>query len=342
MDNSNQSSDDSKALEGSSNSAAPASSTIDTTGPDALGSGGPGSSSPASSPDSGSKKGSKLPGPLNKYRHRLNIYLLFFILILVVAGAVLVITALAGKETKNDPSSINTQSLSGDTLKQLSNTDATVGDPKQVLNVQSNAVFAGKVLVRDSLDVAGTIRVGGSLSLPGITVTGESNFDSINVGKALNIGGDASIQGQLNVKKNLAVSGGGTFGGAVTAPQIATSTLQLLGDLTLTRHITAGGATPGRTVGGAVGGGGTASVSGSDTAGSINVNTGSGPSAGCMVTINFAQRFNSTPRVLLTPVGSDAGSLTYYVNRNSTSFSVCVSTPAPANAGFGFDYFVLN
>lgn len=335
MDNSNK---DTPPSDGT----APQSGSIDTTNPDALSSSStPVQASPDEAASASKSKGIKLPGPLHKYRHRFNIYLLFFLLVLVIAGAILVITALASRETK-DPASINSQDLTSEALKQLSNTDATVGDPKQVLNVQSNAIFAGKVLVRDSLDVAGTIKVGGALSLPGITVSGESNFDSINVTKALNIGGDASLQGHLNVKKNIAVSGGGTFGGAVSAPQIATSTLQLLGDLTLTRHITAGGPTPGRSIGGAVGSGGTASVSGSDTAGFINVNTGSSPTAGCFVTVNFAQRFNSTPRVLLTPVGSDAGTLTYYVNRTSTGFSVCVTTPPPANASFGFDYFALN
>lgn len=332
---------DIKLMDSSNKNSDSGSNSIDTTSNDAL-NGANGSVAPTPEENAEKKKGVKLPGPLNKYKHRLNIYLLFFILILVAAGAVVVITTLAGKQTKDDPSAINTQALSSDTLKQLSNTDATVGDPKQVLNVQSNAVFAGKVLVRDSLDVAGTIHVGGALSLPGITVSGESNFDTLNVNKSLSIGGDASIQGQLNIKKNVAVSGGGTFGGAISAPQISTSNLQLLGDLILTKHITAGGVAPGRSVGGAVGGGGTASVSGSDTAGSININTSSGPTAGCLVSVNFAQKFTSTPHILLTPVGSDAGALDYYVTRSSTGFSVCVSNVPPANASFGFDYFVLN
>ncbi|MDB5182128.1 MAG: hypothetical protein JWP13_891 [Candidatus Saccharibacteria bacterium] len=315
-------------------------SSIDTTNPDALSSSVPVQDAPGTGGDQ-KKKGPKLSGPLRKYGHRFNIYLLFFLLVLVLAGAILVITALASRETK-DPSAISTQDLSSDTLKQLSNSDATVGDPKQILNIQSNAVFAGKVLVRDTLEVAGQLRVGGPLSLPGITVSGQSNFDEMNVNKSLNIGGDASVQGQLNIRRNIAVSGGGTFGGPLTAPQISVSSLQLLGDLTLTRHITAGGPTPSRSVGNAVGGGGTASVSGSDTAGFVNINTGSSPSAGCFVTVNFATRFNATPRVLITPVGSDAGTITYYVNRSSTSFSICAATVPPANASFGFDYFVLN
>lgn len=319
----------------------PDNASIDTTSTDAL-SGASSATTDASVQSEQPKKRGGMPGPLKKFSHRFNIYLLFFALVLVAAGAILVITALASRSSTDDPSAINSQNLSSETLRQLSNTDATVGDPKQILNVQSNAVFAGKVLVRDSLDVAGTINVGGALSLPGITVSGESNFDSLNVSRSLAIGGDASIQGQLNIRRNIAVSGGGTFGGNITAPQIATSNLQLLGDLVLTRHIVAGGATPGRSIGGAVGGGGTASVSGSDTAGSVNINTGAVPVAGCFVTINFSANYNSTPRILITPVGSGAGSVNYYVNRSSSNFSICSANVPPANASFGFDYFVIN
>lgn len=277
---------------------------------------------------------------LKRIARHFNIYLLLFLLVLVLAGASAVVLMFQQKKTSKDPT-IASQSIPTDTLKQLAKSDATVGDPKQVLNVQSNAVFSGKVLVRDDLDVAGQIHVNGSLSLPGITVSGNSTFDNVQVNKTLNIGGDATVLGQLNVKKNLSISGSGTFGGAVTAPQIATSQLQILSDLNLTSHIIAGGATPGRSGGGALGGGGTASVSGSDTAGSVNINTGGGTAAGCMVTVNFVNKFNNTPHVVITPTTSSAAGVSYYVNRSTTSFSICVASPPPANSGLGFDYIVL-
>lgn len=296
---------------------------------------------PLASPD-----GSATPPPtggrswLQRTLRRVNIYLLLFIVLLVVAAAIVLIAFVFNRNSNQTV--IQTQSLTEDTLKQLANSDVTVGQPKQVLNVQSNAVFAGKVLIRDSLEVAGPIKVGGSLSIPGISVSGNSVFDSVQINKGLNVVGDSALQGQLAVQKGLSVLGGGTFGGRVTAPQIAANTLQLNGDLNLTHHITAGGATPSRSNGGALGGGGSASVSGSDTAGSININTGNSAAAGCFVTINFTQRFNSTPHVLVTPVGSAAGSVNYYVNRNTGSFSVCSSNTPPSHASFGFDYFVLD
>ena len=290
------------------------------------------SNTPAAKPDRG-------PKGFKKFTHRFNIYLLLFLLILVISGGMVLITAFSQKSAE-DPK-ISSQALPTDTLKQLASRDATVGDPKQILNVQSNAVFSGKVLIQDSLDVAGTIRVNGSLSLPGITVSGNSTFDQVQVNKALNIGGDASVLGQMNVKKNLSVTGGGTFGGPVTAPQIATSQLQILSDLTLSSHIIAGGPTPGRAGGPALGGGGTASVSGSDTSGSININTGSGPAAGCFVTVSFTSRYNNTPHVVISPTTSSAATVNYYVSKSSTGFSVCAASVPPAGSSIGFDYIVL-
>lgn len=271
--------------------------------------------------------------------HKLNIYLLLFFLILIISGAVVLITYLANKKVQQ--STVTTQSLNSDTLKQLATNDVTVGQPKQVLNVQSNAVFAGKVLIRDSLEVAGPIQVGGSLSVPGITVSGNSIFEQLQINKNLSVQGDTSIQGQLAIQKGLTVAGGATFGGSISAPAITVNTLQLNGNLTITKHIVVGGATPGRDNGTALGSGGTTALSGSDTAGSVNINTGNGAAAGCFLTVNFSQKYNATPRVLITPIGPSAAGLQYYVNRTTSSFSICTGNAPTSNASFGFDYWVI-
>lgn len=276
---------------------------------------------------------------VQRIQKHVNVYLLLFIFLLVVAGAIILVTFLASK--KQQSNTIQTQSLSDDTLKQLATTDVTVGEPKQILSVQSNAVFAGKVLIRDSLEVAGPIQVGGSLSVSGITVSGNSIFEQLQVNKSLSVQGDASVQGKLSVQNSLSVAGGATFGGSISAPAISVNSLQLNGNLTLTRHFAVGGATPSRSAGSALGGGGTVAVSGSDIAGSININTGSGPGAGCFVTVNFVTRYNSTPYVVVTPIGSGAAGLNFYVNRNTSSFSVCTTNNPPATSSFGFDYFIV-
>lgn len=276
---------------------------------------------------------------LKKLVSRFNVYLLAFIFILLVAA--IAITLAVRQNKQSDDSRLPSQTLTPEELSRLKGTDASVGDPKQTLTIESNTVINGRVLLRDNLDVAGTIQVGGSLNLPGITVAGISNFEQIQAA-SLNISGDTTIQGQLNVQQNLAVSGSASFGGAISASQLNIQALQLNGDLQLNRHIDAGGGTPGRSNGNALGGGGTSSVSGSDTAGTATINTGSGPSAGCYITINFAQNYNDTPHVVITPSSSGGAGLDYYVTRSAGSFSICSINVPPAASSFSFDYIVID
>lgn len=271
---------------------------------------------------------------------KVNVYLLLFILIVVIASLIVFVAANRSRKESSKGNAV-VQELTPEALKQLSQSESKVGDPKQILNVESNAVFAGKVLIRDSLDVAGGIKLGGSLSVPGITVSGTSIFENIQA-NTLQLANNATIQGQLSVQKGLTVAGGASFNGPVSAPQLTVTSLQLNGDLQINRHLDAGGNTPGKSDGSAVGIGGTSSVSGSDTAGTVTVNTGGNPPAGCFITVNFSQRFNSTPHVVITPVGSSAAGLNYYITRSTTNFSICTTNPAPASQSFAFDYVAID
>ncbi|HTE57738.1 MAG TPA: hypothetical protein VK694_03255 [Verrucomicrobiae bacterium] len=286
------------------------------------------------------EKPKKTGSLLQRLVSHINIYLLLFMLIIIIAAVVVFVGMQRNKKALETPT-IATQELTQEALDTISNSETKVGDPKQTLSIESNAIFSGKVLIRDSLDVAGTIKVGGALSLPGLTVAGTSNFDQLQANK-LSIAGDTNVQGTLTVQKNVAVSGGATFGGPISAPQITAQSLQLNSDLSLIRHIDAGGPTPGRTNGTALGNGGTSSISGTDTAGTLTVNTGGAPGAGCFATVTFAVKFNSTPHIIITPVGSAAAGLNYYINRSTTDFSVCTTNPAPAGQNFAIDYIAID
>lgn len=272
---------------------------------------------------------------------KINVYLLLFIFILVLAAGVVVVLFTKNQSANKPEVATSTQDLSQDSLKQLANSSVTVGSPKQVLNVESNAIFAGSVLVRSNLEVAGGIKIGGDITLPGLTVSGTSRFGEIQADK-LSIAGVTNMQNTLTVRNGLNVSGTSKFDGPISAPQVTTNALQVNSDLTLTHHIVAGGPIPSIEKGPALGNGGTATLSGSDTSGSISIGTGSSPPAGCFATINFVNRFTNTPRVIITPVGSSSATVQYYVNRTSTSFSVCTASPAPTGATLGFDYIIFN
>lgn len=289
----------------------------------------------------------KPPKPKGRFKqmawalaNRINIYLLLFILLLVLAGAVSIIGYIKSRDSGKKAQDITSEPLSQEVLDQLRATDVSVGDPKQVLTVESNAVFGGTVLVRGGLEVAGAIKVGGPLTLPGITVAGISNFDQVQM-NSLQVANNTTVQGQLAVQRGLTVSGSASISGSLSAGALIIDTLQVNRDLQLNRHIDAGGGTPGRSNGGALGSGGTSSVSGTDTAGTVNINTGGGPGGGCFITVTFTQRFSSTPHVVITPVGAGAAGLNYYVERSSGDFRVCATNPS-ASQGYVFDYIVID
>jgi cytoskeletal protein CcmA (bactofilin family) len=270
-----------------------------------------------------------------------NIYFLLFVLVLLMAA----IAAFASYQSSKKIASqdvVNGQNLSAQDLQNLKNNDTTVGDPKQTLTVASNAIFNGRVLVRDSLDVAGTLRVGGALSLPGITVSGTSAFENVQVANNLSVSGNESIQGTLTIQQNLSVGGTATFAGSITAPSLSIDQLIMNKDIQLNRHIDAGGPTPKVTSGTAVGNTGTVSISGTDTAGTVNINFGSSPVAGIIANITFGNNFSQTPHVVITPVGSNCAALTYYVSRTAAGFSIGTANGGPASSSCAFDFIAID
>jgi cytoskeletal protein CcmA (bactofilin family) len=274
---------------------------------------------------------------------RINVYLLMFILVLVIGGVVSTVGYLNSKKTPKAPT-IATQTLTPDTLKQLANSDATIGDTGQTLTVQGNAIFSGQVLIRSNLNVAGTITLGGPLSLSALTVSNSANLQNTQT-NTLQVANGSTFQGTVTVQHDLNVGGATSFSGPVTAGQITVTKLIMSGNaqLSVPNHIAFPGVSPSRsTNSGVLGAGGTASVNGSDTTGTVSVNTGNNPTSGCFATLTFAKPFTSTPHVIVSPVGAGAGLTQYYVNRSTTSFSICSAGTPPSNSAFGFDYFITD
>ncbi len=271
----------------------------------------------------------------------INIYFLLFVLVLLLAAIASFASYKASKKAA-DQNNVAGQALSTEDLQNLKNNDTTVGDAKQTLTIASNAVFNGRVLVRDSLDVAGTIRVGGALSLPGITVSGTSSFENVTVGNNLSVSGNEAVQGTLTVQKNLSVGGSATFAGTLSAPSLSIDQLIMNKDIQLNRHIDAGGPTPRAASGTAVGSAGTVSVSGTDTAGTVSINFGTGLVAGIIANITFGNAFAQTPHVVITPVGSSCANLNFYVNRTTAGFSIGTTNNGNPGSSCAFDYIAID
>lgn len=277
------------------------------------------------------------------FMRRFNLYLLLFGLVVVIAAVVSVVSYLNSKKAPDAPT-INSQSLTTDTLKQLANSDATVGNSGQTLTVQGNAVFSGQVLIRSDLNVAGTLKVGSEIIAPKLTITGTTNLGATQI-NGLQVANGSTFQGTVTVQNDLNVGGATAFSGPVTAGQLTVTKLIMSGNASLQvpNHIGFPGASPGRTFNsGVVGSGGSASINGSDTTGTVNINSGNGPTAGCFINLTFNKPYSSTPHVIVTPINAAAGELQWYITRSNNGFSVCSNNAAPANQVFAFDYFITS
>jgi cytoskeletal protein CcmA (bactofilin family) len=271
-----------------------------------------------------------------------NLYFLIFALLLVVAGAITIVNYLNSQKAPVVPN-VTSQALTQEALKQLANTDTTVGGSAQTLTIQGNAVISGQTLMRGNLNVAGNFQTGGSIQGPSLTISGTSNLGTAQI-STLQVAQNVAVQGTTTMR-DLNVSGTSSFSGPMTASQITVTKLILSGSgtLQLPNHLSFTGPSPGRSFigSGILGGGGSVSVNGSDTSGSINLNSGNSTSGtGCIVRVNFQTPFTIQPHVIISPVNSAAGKLDYYVERNTAGFSVCTATDVEDNKVFAFDYFV--
>lgn len=286
----------------------------------------------------------KKPNAIKVFWRKVNIYLLMFILIMIVAGALTIVSYLNSKKAPKVPG-IASQTLTQEALKQLATSNTTIGNAAQTLTVQGNAVFSGQVLIRSDLNVAGNIQAGGSLQAPSLTISGKTNLADTQI-NALQVATTTSVQGNTTLMKDLSVAGATSFSGPVTASSITTTRLVLSGNASLVvpNHISFSGASPSRSsINQAVlGAGGSASINGSDTSGTINMNSGNNPTAGCLISITFNQPFTNQPHIIISPVGSAAGSMQYYATRAQNGFSVCSNNAAAPNQVFAFDYFITN
>src|SRR5690606_4259777 len=127
---------------------------------------------------------------------KVNIYLLLFILVVVIAGAAYMVMYFMNKRAENIR--LETTKITEETLEQLKTSDAIVGDPQQILTIESNAVITGKVVMRDSLDIAGALRIGGPLSIPTLGVAGSGSFGDLSTND-LQAAGNLAVGGILDV-----------------------------------------------------------------------------------------------------------------------------------------------
>lgn len=265
-------------------------------------------------------------------------------LFLMMIGAVVGYIYSQNKKAPPTPKT-TVENLSAEELKALTEIGANLGTSGQILNIAADALFRGKVDVGGDLSIGGRLNANGPVTLSQLNITGTTAATGLNVGSNLIVGGSTTLQQSLTVQGLATVNGGLNVTGAssmnsLNVASIAVQTITISGPLTIGHLRTQGGA-PSIAGGTAMGGGGTVSISGNDTSGTINLNTGGTPPAGILATITFRAAYSSAVRVMLTPLTGAAAATPAYVTRTGTGFQIHTDATPPAGQTLAYDYFVV-
>lgn len=248
--------------------------------------------------------------------------LLVFIFILFLASSFFVKREVE-KIKQPVPVTINTQSLDNGTLNKLTVQAGPENQTTQQLTIEPETLFKSSVEVQGSLKAQGDLEVGGNLNVRGTT----------------------TLQGAVGINSNLAVRGSLSVGGTLTAPSLnignlGATNINASGSLSFGGHLIPSGSVPSAKPSLAASGG-TVTISGNDTAGTVTITIGGGAvQTSEMAIITFATRFTTTPKVQLTPINAAASALNYYATRNAGFFTIETSTVPSNGAQYVFDYLV--
>jgi hypothetical protein len=231
--------------------------------------------------------------------------------------------------------------LTPEEINKLSEIGSSLGNNGQVLNIGADTIFRSKIDVGGDLSVGGHFNANGPVTLSELNISGTTALSGLNVGSNLTVAGSATflkgitVAGLAGVNGNLNISGA-TSVNSLNASTISVQTITIAGPLTI-GHLRTQGPAPVINAG-SVGAGGTVSISGNDTSGTVNINTGGGP-GNLLATITFRAAYSSTVHVLLSPVTSSSATAGTYVTRTGGGFQIHANNP-PSSAVLSYDYFV--
>lgn len=205
----------------------------------------------------------------------------------------------------------------------------------------SDLTVAGQLTLNSKFSATNAVLTNlqsGQTQVESLNVNGDGTVTNLNVRKDLQVAGTTRLQGSLTVNQlttinnNMNVAGNLAVGGSLSVRNFQVGTLTVAG------HLLSSGSQPGVSVGGGAGSNGTASISGNDTSGTVAVNTGVGAGNGLLASVTFRTKYGSTPHVVVTPIGRSVPGM--YVNRTSAGFTISVEGSL-GTGGFAFDYIVI-
>jgi cytoskeletal protein CcmA (bactofilin family) len=262
------------------------------------------------------------------------------------------------KNKGSDKKSSGQVTISADVLNKIGVNKSAIGNSGVQLTVDPDAQFNGKLSTAGDVSIGGNLKLNskftaddaalaqlqaGDTSLSKLNVSGDSTLSTLNLRNNLAVAGTAQIQGAvtiaglLTLSNNINVVGNLAVGGVITTAGFTARDLSSTGTLTIGGHIITSGPIPVLGAGTALGSNGTAAINGNDSAGTINIATGVGASAGLIANIAFRTQYATTPRIVLTGVGT--GATFYLVNPTIGGFSVYVNAALPPG-GYAINYIV--
>lgn len=287
------------------------------------------------------QSGSSWANLRKKARTIAQISALFIFLITLGAVGGFYANNLRQPNTKSNDSTVT--SLSQDEINKLTQVGGSLGSNGQVLNIGADALFRGKLDVSGDLSIGGRLNANGPVTLSALNIAGASGTTGLNVGTNLVVGGTATFQKSIAVTElasvtNLSVSGNASVN-SLNATNIAVRTIAISGPLTI-GHLSTQGAVPSINAV-SVGSGGTVSISGNDTAGTININIGNSPGTNVtLANITFRAAYGTNTHVLITPLTDAAATAGAYVTHSAAGFQIHAHSN-PGGAVMSFDYLVV-
>lgn len=257
--------------------------------------------------------------------------LLLFGIVVIVLGlliaGILVVLKKPAPPPANSTYIINTQSLDNGTLNEL--TSQADGNIKQQLTISPETIFKSDVTVQGSVKINKDLTVNGSTNLQGPTTLN----DSLTVARSLTVNGNTAFASNLSVNGQISAA-------SLTVGSLTISSINLSNNLVFAGHLVPNGTAPAARVSVAASGG-SVTINGNDTAGTVAITVGSGGlTPGEMAIITFKTAFNTTPKVQLTPINDSGSNLRYYATRSASFFTVNTSTAPTTGTTYVFDYFV--
>ena len=229
----------------------------------------------------------------------------------------------------------------------------SAGSASQVLTISSSALFKNRVAVGSDLKVTGGLQVSATTALGDLTVDKTTTLGITNIRGQLVVAGPVNFQSPAQfgaggtVNGNLSVTGNGSFGGSLAAGTINVRDISVTGTFSLAGHLSISGQTPTASVLSGAGTGGGASVDGTDSAGTVVINTGSIPNyttpfpGAQLATVTFRSAYPRVPHIVITPIGQSSGELSFFIVKTATGFTVGTASLPRSNTSYAFDFWVV-